>query len=123
MPTPTTSPRSDPLTWDAVRSLVGSLPNVEESTSYGTPALKVAGKLFARKHQDGENLVVPMPRPVRARKMADRPDVFHLTDHYSNFDYVLVRLAAVTHEELAEILYAAWRVAAPKSVLKVFDNG
>jgi hypothetical protein len=31
---------------------------VEDSTSHGTPALKVRGKLFVRLHQDGECFVL-----------------------------------------------------------------
>ncbi len=33
--------------WDTVRELAAGLPGVDESTSYGQPALKVKGKLFA----------------------------------------------------------------------------
>ena len=34
-------------TWDTVRELASSFPGVEESTTYGQPAFKVKGKLFA----------------------------------------------------------------------------
>jgi len=37
-----------------------ALPEVELSTSYGTPALKVRGKLIARLKEDGESIVVPV---------------------------------------------------------------
>ena len=36
------------------------LPEIEESTSYGTPALKVRGKLIARL-KDAETLVIMCP--------------------------------------------------------------
>jgi hypothetical protein len=35
-----------PVTWETVRQLALALPGVEEGTSYGTPALKVRGKLL-----------------------------------------------------------------------------
>lgn len=34
--------------WETVRRLAGELPEVEESTSYGTPAFKVQGRMFVR---------------------------------------------------------------------------
>jgi hypothetical protein len=111
------------LTWDDVRSLVGSLPEVEEGTSYGTPALKVAGKLFARAHQDGEDLVVHMAIVERTRLVKSQPSIYHFTEHYRKFPFTLVRLNAVTRDEMAEILYRAWRSAAPKKVLASFDAG
>jgi len=46
------------VTFDTVRQIAQTLPDAEESTSYGTPAFKVKGKLFARQHQDGESLVI-----------------------------------------------------------------
>jgi hypothetical protein len=33
--------------WESVRELAGALPGAEESTTYGQPAFKVDGKLFA----------------------------------------------------------------------------
>ncbi len=52
------SAKTKPVTFDTVRQIAQTLPGAEESTSYGTPAFKVKGKLFARQHQDGESLVV-----------------------------------------------------------------
>ena len=67
------------MTWETIRQLVVSLPGIEESTSYGTPALKVNRKLFARLHQDGENVVVRIEKKDRATLMRANP-AFHVTD-------------------------------------------
>jgi hypothetical protein len=40
--------------FEQVRLVAHTFPSVEDSTSYGTPALKVRGKLLARLHQSGE---------------------------------------------------------------------
>ncbi len=50
IPAPPVPPRpGDAVTgFDVVRELAAGLPGVTESTSYGTPALKVAGKTFCR---------------------------------------------------------------------------
>ena len=50
--------KTRPMTFESVRLIALALPKVEEATSYGTPAFKVAGKLFVRLHQDGESLGV-----------------------------------------------------------------
>lgn len=53
------------VTFETVRDIGRTLPGVEESTSYGTPALKVRGKLLARLWEDGETLVVKIDFDTR----------------------------------------------------------
>ena len=54
--------------------------------------------------------------------LASSPDVYFTEDHYNNYPAVLVRLANIEHDELAEILEDAWKTVAPSSLLttKVF---
>jgi hypothetical protein len=101
------------MTWETVRQLVVSLPGIEESTSYGTPALKVNRKLFVRLHQDGENEVVRIEKKERAALIRAN-SAFHVTDHFAGFPYVLVRLRDVAREDLAKVLENAWRLVAGK---------
>ena len=75
--------------------------------------LKVEGKLLVRFHQDGENIVVPMSKAERTRRMRQQPAVFHITDHYAAHPYLLVRLDTVDVDDLAAVLEAAWRRVAP----------
>src|SRR6476620_9074094 len=67
-----------PQTWDTVRKLAVALPGAEESTSYGTPAFKVRGKLFVRLHQSGDALVVGMDENDRALRMKADPDTYFI---------------------------------------------
>ncbi len=46
------------MTFDDVRIVALKWPEVTDGTSYGTPALKVRGKLLTRLKEDGESLVV-----------------------------------------------------------------
>jgi hypothetical protein len=114
--------KASEMNWESVRQLVVSLPGIEESTSYGTPALKVDRKLFARLHQDGENLVVRIEKKERAALIRAN-SAFYVTDHYAGFPYVLVRLRDVSREDLRKALENAWRLVAGKSNLDVFDGG
>ena len=96
------------MTWDDVRRIGLGFDGTEESTSYGTPALKVAHKMFVRLHQNGEYLVVRMPKPVRAVWLREKPDAFLVTEHYEGFPYVLVRLDTVTRADLKSVLEIGW---------------
>ena len=106
------------VTFDDVRKAAHRLPGVEDSTSYGTPALKVRGKLFARLHQSGECFVLRTTILDRQIMMQANPDVFFLTDHYVGYPWVLVRLSTTRKGDLPSLLEMAWKLVAPKSLLK-----
>ena len=111
------NPSSKPPAFDVVCELARELPGAEESTSYGTPAFKVKGKLFARFHQDGESLVVSVDFDEREELMNADPEKFYITDHYRNYPWILVRLSKARPEELRDLLLGSWRRAAPKQML------
>lgn len=62
------------LAFEDVRKIALTLPEVEEGTSYRTPAFKVRGKLFARLHQSEDALVVRIENGERARRMKADPE-------------------------------------------------
>jgi hypothetical protein len=100
-----------PVTFDDVRKIALSLENVEEGTSYGTPAFKVGGKLLARLREDGDSLVVGTTFEEREEMMAAEPETYYITDHYRNYPWVLVRLSRVDPGALRDLLGRAWRLA------------
>lgn len=102
-----------PVTYEAIRELALTLPNTEESTSYGTPAIKVKGKLLLRLHDDGDKIVLKMPFDRREELMAEDPATYFITDHYLNYPWVLVSLARVPAEALRDLLLIAHRAASP----------
>lgn len=97
------------------------MPEVEESTSYGTPALKVRGKLLARL-KDDETLVLMTSAEDKAFLLQAAPDIYFETDHYKGWAPVLVRLAAISDEELAGRLRRIWLEKAPKTLLKAHPD-
>ncbi len=46
--------------------------------------------------------------------MAEEPEKYYITDHYLNYEYVLVRLSKVGEEELRDLLKGAHRAATAK---------
>lgn len=109
------------VNWPTVLRLALALPGTEESTSYGTPAVRVKGKLFVRLREEGDVIVVRIERAERAMRMRAVPGAFFITDHYANYPWMLVRLDAVNAGELEELLIDAWKLVAPKRLVAEFE--
>jgi hypothetical protein len=73
----------------------------------------VNGKLFARFRDEGQTLVVGVDQDLRDGFLKANPEAFYVTDHYRNCDWMLVRLGAVTRNELDDMLRLAWSRKAP----------
>jgi hypothetical protein len=99
------------------RRLALELPGSVEGPCYGTPGYRVKGKLFARLHEDGKTVVVGIDRDTREGLMQANPKAFFITDHYRNYDWMLVRLDAVKPAELEDMLRLAWSRKAPKRLV------
>ena len=105
--------RQKPITFDTVRKIGLALPGVEEGTSYGSPALKVRGKMFAcvpvHPSAEPDSLGVRIDFAQRDELLAAEPDTYYLKDHYVNYPVVLVRLSKVHPDALKDLLLMAWR--------------
>jgi hypothetical protein len=115
--------KAGPVSYDRVREIALALPGVEDGTSYGTPALKVRGRLLVRLKEDGETIVLMVDFELRDMLMKADPETFYITDHYRGYPAVLVRLASVDPEGLQVLLEQAWRSKAPKGLIARFDAG
>ncbi|HXT85873.1 MAG TPA: MmcQ/YjbR family DNA-binding protein [Verrucomicrobiae bacterium] len=99
------------MTFKDVRKMALSIDGVEESTSYGTAAFKIGGKLIARLKEDGESLVVGTTFEERDEMIAAEPETYYITDHYLNYPWVLVRLAKVRPDAMRDLLKGAVSLA------------
>jgi hypothetical protein len=109
--------------WDEVVTLArDELPEVEIGTSYGTPALKVRKKLFARLREDGETLVLFVDFMEREALVQSSPATFRVTPHYQDWPMVLVDLASVDPDELRELVIESWRRRAPRRLAESYDE-
>jgi hypothetical protein len=101
------------VSFDTVREIGLTLPGVEEGTTYGSPALKVRGKMFAcmaiHKSAEPGSLAIRINFDQRDELMAADPNTYYLTDHYVNYPCVLVRLTRVRSDALRDLLLMAWR--------------
>ncbi len=110
------------MTWDEVRQIALSLPEVEESTSYGTPSFKVKGKFLTRLRAEDDSLVLlDIGFDEREMLMEAEPQTFHITPHYQNYPSVLARMATIDPGSLRNFLERRWRSVAPKKLVKAYD--
>jgi len=95
-----------------------SLPGVEESTAYGSPALKVKGKLMAgvptNKAAEPGSLMFRLDRRDRPGLLTEAPDLYYCPDHYLGYDAVLVRLDHLSPEVAHDLLAMAHRFVTGK---------
>jgi hypothetical protein len=104
------------VTFETVRLLALALPDVEEGTSYGTPAFKVRKKLFARLREEGV-LMVKCDLVYKDILLQSQPEIYFTTPHYDGYPGILVRLAVAEEDDLRDLLADAWRLAAPKRLV------
>lgn len=99
--------------FEIVRKIGLALPGVVESTMYGAPALKIQGKLVAciptHKSAEAGSLAVRMNFDDRADLLAGAPDVYYITNHYVNYNAVLVRFARISEDELRDLIRMAYK--------------
>lgn len=96
------------------------LPDVEISTHYGLPALKIGGKAFVSvKNTDTIVLSLPLDRKEQLIEMAQ--EIYFQSDHYIGWPSLPLRIAEIGDAELQDRLTEAWRFRAPKKLRAAFD--
>jgi hypothetical protein len=106
-------------TFKAVESIGRTLPDVEVTTAYGQPALKVRGQMFvciaSNKAAEPNTLVVMMDFADRDALVEDDPGTYYLKDHYVGYPCVLVRLSRVHPDALRDLVIGAHRFVSAKA--------
>ena len=96
-----------------VEAIGRTLPDVEVTTAWGSPALKVRGKMFvciaSNKSAEPNSLVAMMDFPDRDALIADDPEVYYLKDHYVGHPCVLARLSRIRRDALRDLVIGAHR--------------
>ena len=105
-----------------VESIGRILPDVEVTTTYGQPALKVRGKMFvciaSHKSAEPNTLVVMMDFADRDALVEEDPGTYYLKEHYLNYPCVLVRLSRVRADALRDLVTGAHRLVSAKAQRK-----
>lgn len=102
-----------------VESIGRTLPDVEVTTTWGQPTLKVHGKMFvctaSHKSAEPNTLVVVMDFADRDALIEDDPGTYYLKEHYLNYPCVLVRLSRVRVDALRDLIAGAHRIVAARA--------
>ena len=126
--------------WEDVAALALALPDVAEEPSYGERAWKVRKKTFAWERPlrpkevealggfepegeapSGEILGVRVAdEEAKQALLSGEPEIYFTTSHFDGYPAVLIRLARIGRQELAELLTEAWLVQAPKRLAADF---
>jgi hypothetical protein len=102
--------------------IVLALPGAEASTSYGTPSVKVRGKILSRWRTEAEGaLAIRCDFLDRHILLQAQPKVFFMTDHYVNYPMILMRLERSSRDVLMDVAERAWRLVAPDKLVKQRD--
>ena len=119
------------VTFDDVKRIGLALPEVTESTWYGTPGLKVRGKGFCRLWSDREHrrdqvhdtevLVLFCEPEMKPVLLDNHGDVLFTVPHYDGYGAVLVRMADADADDLADWLEDSYRRVAPATLQRLLD--
>ncbi len=104
-------------TLDAVRPLALSLPRSYEVLIRDRIKFRVGRIVYLAFSRDEEVMGFAFPKGERDALIASEPAKFAmppLSDQ--RYNWVLVRLAAVSDEEMTELVIDAWRMVVPKGV-------
>jgi len=118
---------SGQASFDTVREIGLTFPDTEVGVTYGTPALKVGGRMFAclASHRSAEpdTLMVYVHPDQREELLREEPSIYYLKEHYVNYPVVLVRLRRVHRDALKDLLLGAWTIVSSKHRRKRSVNG
>ena len=95
--------------FERLRLAARDLPQIEEASSYGSPALKVRGKFLCRV-KDSDTLVLMCPLEEKQVLMEAAPDIYFETAHYRDWPAILARVSVIGDAELAHRLRRAFTV-------------
>ncbi len=116
--------------WTAVCDfLLQIFPGCEKEAAGGREAVRVAGKVVAylasnqRSRPSGvpeneEFVIVRIDFDRREHLLESNPDAFFVTPHYKTYPGVIVRLSTVDRGLLRDLLVEAWRLVAPKRLVR-----
>lgn len=111
------------MTADDVRAIALALPRAYEALVSDYVKFRVGRYVFAVLSRDEERLGFAFPKEERRALVDSEPDTFLMPLRSDErYNWVRVRLAAIDHDQLREIVVDAWRMCVPKGVAAAWDD-
>jgi len=105
-----------------VRKLALELPEAEERETWGTPTFRVRNKIFAMFGEGGTEVWVKSTHDEQRALIAMDPEIFFVPAYVGPSGWVGVRYRTADRDEVWELLIEAWRMTAPKRLVRAFDG-
>jgi hypothetical protein len=110
------------VTIDDVRPLALSLPRSYEALVHDRVKFRVGRIVWLGFARDETMMGFAFPKEEREALVAAEPEKFLMPRRVDlRYNWAVVRLAAIDHAELREIVLDAWRMVVPKKVAAAFD--
>ena len=105
------------ITVNDVRRIASTLPRSYEAVVRDSIRFRAGRLVYAAFSRDETVMGVGFPKEERAAMVAAEPDKFMLPRKSEmRYNWILVRLDAIDHDELRELVIDGWRMCVPKSV-------
>jgi hypothetical protein len=109
------------VTVDEVRALAAGLERSYEAVVRGRLKLRVGSIVYVAFSEDEQLMGFGFPKEEREALVAGEPGKFQMPRSSDlRFNWVVVRLAAIDQEEMAELVLDAWRMVVPKKVWRAY---
>jgi hypothetical protein len=100
-----------------VRDLIGQLEDVSVEEFDRYTRFDVSSRTFGYLWEPTGTVGLKQTIAEQAALVAERPEVFEVQFTAGGFGWVVVYLDGVDADELAELLYEAWRLSAPEELV------
>ncbi|WP_253838518.1 MmcQ/YjbR family DNA-binding protein [Actinokineospora globicatena] len=97
--------------------MVGALPEVTRSEGSTYSSFGVVGRKFGYHWPRTQTVGLKQTLSEQLALVAERPEVFEVQFTAGGFGWVVVDLAGIDHDELAELVFEAWRLTAPEELV------
>ncbi|HSD49497.1 MAG TPA: MmcQ/YjbR family DNA-binding protein [Actinomycetota bacterium] len=111
------------VTIDDVRALALRLPRTTEALVRDRVKFRVGRIVYLAFSRDETVMGFAFPKEEREALVRSDPDKFLMPSRGDlRYHWVLVRLTAIDHAEMRELVLDAWRMVVPRSVAAAFDE-
>jgi hypothetical protein len=78
--------------------------------------------MFAAMSDDGTSATAKATKDEQAALIAKDPETFSVPDYVGRYGWVGIDVTRVDPGELRELIVEAWRLTAPKRLVKAYDS-
>lgn len=105
------------------RKIALGLPEAEERETWETATFRIRNKIFVMFNDQERELWIKSTFDEQRALCHMDPGTFFVPPYVGPNGWVGVRIRTVDRDELEELLIEAWRLTAPKRLVRAFDGG